>query len=85
MNVRYETRIRGHLDAVCESLSCALSHVEPAFLRCMVSIQGCSFYADHVTEENLYAEIERAGKLDFEYGDEYNIGMPISISKVTRQ
>jgi len=78
MSISYITRVAGYIESICSTPSCALSHLRPSVPSCMVSIQGCSFHADHVSEEALRTELENTGELSFEYKD----GTQITVSRV---
>ncbi len=81
MSTSYITEVEGSTVQVCHTASCALSRLHFSVSSCMVSIQGCSFHADHVPEEALRTELETAGELSFEYED----GTQITVSKITQQ
>ena len=72
----YITRVDGYIESICDSAECALSHLIVSLPYCMVSIQGQSFHADHVTEEMLLNELDSAGELHLDY-------KRIAISSVT--
>lgn len=74
------TTLNGNLDEICPTPQCAISHMARSLYGCMVSIQGQSFHADHVTEEMLINELETSGELNLDYHD----GLHIRIQKFTR-
>jgi len=63
----YITRVDGYIESICDSAECALSHLIVSLPYCMVSVQGQSFHADHVTEEMMLDELETSGELHFDY------------------
>lgn len=63
----YITRVDGYIESICDSAECALSHLIVSLPYCMVSVQGQSFHADHVTEEMLLNELDSTGELHLDY------------------